>query len=178
MYRTDESEGHYCPGNSNTTTNGMKPPCRVSRKLILVWQSRRGHFAECYHSNFLCEKLAAVLAFLRVHFLSSQRMLLFHRKRKEPVVTGCVGWELSGIFGMPQSQLWEPLRSQASQAWDRYYGSSREPHFRNTVYPEVGRNTWNFNTSSFQKCANFLKEILKSIFSAGLPNSMFYKILL
>lgn len=46
-------------------------------------------FCKCYSSNFLCERLAAVPAFLGGH--SSQRMLLFLRKRKEPVVIGCVG---------------------------------------------------------------------------------------
>lgn len=120
-----------------------KPPCRSAGSSL--WSDSLGDstFQRATLVNFLCEKLAAVIAFLRVHFLSSQRMLLFYRKRKEPVVTGCVGRELSGIFCMPQSQLWELgmwLRFPGlGQAWDRYHCSSWESQFRNAVSQEVGR---------------------------------------
>lgn len=125
---------------------------------------------------------AAVPAFLRVHFLSSQRMLSFPRKRKEPAVAGCVGCELSGIFGMPPSQLWErgmrlrfPARGQRVDITAAVGGHGWEIQDLRKL---EGRNhTWDFNTSGFQKCASFPKEILRSIYSV-LRNSMFYKILL
>lgn len=143
MYRAAESQVHYFPWNSHRPTNGIsllsKLCCRSAGSLLGADSPGDKHYSECYCSNFLCEKLTAVLAFLRVHFFSSQRMLLFHRKRKEPVVTGCVGWELSGIFSMPPSQLWE-LRMRLGFPG---LGLSVSPHseesqFRETASQQVG----------------------------------------
>lgn len=38
------------------------------------------------------------------------------------------------------------------------------------------KDPWSSGTSSFQKCAHFLKEILKSMCSAGFPSSTFQQI--
>ena len=147
---------------------------RVSRKLVQGRPTGR----QALGSRVLCEKLTAVPAFLRVRFCSSQRMLSLPQEEEGTSCHWMCGLRLSGIFSMPQSQLWElgmrlrfpgPGRPGRDAAVQKHRGSGG---WKAETIPEM------LTPPVPSSVLNFLKEIQKGIYSVGLPESMFYKILL
>lgn len=126
--------------------------------------------------NALCESSLLLLhSSLRVHVLSSQRMLLFHRKRKEPVVTGCVGWGVRAFSACLRLSCGNWGRSLDSRPERRLVVSLGQRHSLETVQQEVrGKNKiCSFNTSSAQKCAHFLKGFATFIYFVRQPTAYY-----